>query len=84
MAHVLSIKYDPFDAAFVAWYIGGFGLVGSLAFVFFYSHRRIWAHIERDENGEIKLLLAADANRNQIALNDKFAKIADDLSEKKE
>ena len=84
LAHVLSIKYDPFEAAFIAWYIGGFGLVGALCFVFFYSHRRVWAHIERDENGEIKVMLAADANRNQIALNDKFLKIADDISGKKD
>ncbi len=84
LAHVLSIKYDPYDAAFVAWYIGGFGLVGALAFVFFYSHRRIWAHVERDENGILQVVLAADANRNQIALNDKFMKIADDLKTKEE
>ena len=25
LAHVLSIKYDPYNAAFIAWYIGGFG-----------------------------------------------------------
>jgi cytochrome c biogenesis protein len=81
LAHVLSIKYDPYDAAFVAWYIGGFGLVGALAFVFFFSHRRFWAHVEKDENGNIKVILAADANRNQIALNDKFKRIEDDLIE---
>ncbi len=82
LAHVLSIKYDPYDAAFVAWYIGGFGLVGALSFVFFFSHRRIWAHIEKDENGELQVVLAADANRNQIALNDKFLEIAEDIKSK--
>ena len=46
LAHVLSIKYDPYKASFVAWYIGGFGLVAALGFVFFYSHRRVWARIE--------------------------------------
>lgn len=79
LAHILSIKYDPYEAAFIAWYIGGFGLVGALAFVFFFSHRRIWAHVERDSNGKLQVVLAADANRNQIALNDKFLKIAEDL-----
>ena len=78
-AHVLSIKYDPFDAAFVAWYIGGFGLVGALAYVFFFSHRRLWAHLEKDDDGNLKILIAADANRNEIALKDKFNKIVDDL-----
>ncbi len=82
LAHVLSIKYDPYEAAFIAWYIGGFGLVGALAFVFFVSHRRLWALIERDAEGRIQVVLAADANRNQIALNDKFVKIADDLKAK--
>ncbi|HEV8593690.1 MAG TPA: cytochrome c biogenesis protein ResB, partial [Pyrinomonadaceae bacterium] len=38
-AHVLSIKYDPFNGAFIAWYFGGFGLIGALIFVFFFSHR---------------------------------------------
>ena len=47
IAHVLSIKYDPFNAAFIAWYIGGFGLIGALCFVFFFSHKRIWALIDR-------------------------------------
>ena len=46
LAHVLSIKYDPFSAAFIAWYIGGFGLIGALCFVFFLSHKRIWALID--------------------------------------
>ncbi|MGC2237973.1 MAG: cytochrome c biogenesis protein ResB [Pyrinomonadaceae bacterium] len=53
LAHVLSIKYDPFNSAFVAWYIGGFGLIGALIFVFFFSHKRVWALIERkDESDE--------------------------------
>jgi cytochrome c biogenesis protein len=82
LAHVLSIKYDPYEAAFVAWYIGGFGLVGALAFVFFMSHRRVWALVERDAEGRMQVVLAADANRNQIALNDKFVKMVDDLRAK--
>lgn len=76
IAHVLSIKYDPFNAAFVAWYIGGFGLIGALCFVFFISHRRIWALIDR-ENGEI--VLGGNANRNQFGFEDKFKKIVHDL-----
>ncbi len=84
LAHVLSIKYDPYDAAFIAWYIGGFGLCGALAFVFFFSHRRVWAHVEKDENGDLQVTLAADANRNQIALNDKFLEIAEEIKTKQE
>ena len=44
-AHILSIKYDPYEGAFIAWYVGGFGLIGALIFVFFVSHRRVWARI---------------------------------------
>ena len=76
IAHVLSIKYDPYNAAFIAWYIGGFGLIGALAFVFFISHRRIWALIDR-ENGEIAL--GGNTNRSHLAFEDKFSKIVNDL-----
>lgn len=76
IAHVLSIKYDPYNAAFIAWVIGGFGLIGALAFVFFISHRRVWALID-GENGEIAL--GGNTNRSQPAFEDKFRKIASDL-----
>ena len=79
MAHVLSIKYDPFDASIIAWYFGGFGLVGALMFVFFLSHKRVWAHIEAKEDGTTEVVLSGEANRNQLAFQDKFKTIADDL-----
>ncbi|MEQ1922943.1 MAG: cytochrome c biogenesis protein ResB [Pyrinomonadaceae bacterium] len=82
LAHILSIKYDPFEAAFIAWYIGGFGLIGALAFVFFLSHKRIWAHIEKREDGTTEVVLAGEANRNQLGFSDKFKKIAGDLKRK--
>ncbi len=80
LAHILSIKYDPYSAAFVAWYIGGFGLVGALMFVFFVSHKRVWAAIEEKEEGGAEVVLAGEANRNQLAFGDKFKKVVDDLS----
>ncbi len=79
LAHILSIKYDPFDGAFIAWYFGGFGLCGALAFVFFFSHRRIWAHVATNEDGETEVVLAGDANRNALAFDDKFNMIASEL-----
>ena len=82
MAHVLSIKYDPFDAAFIAWYIGGFGLCGALMFVFFSSHKRVWAHLEYKNDGTVGVVLAGEANRNQMAFSDKFNKIANELRNK--
>jgi len=78
-AHVLAIKYDPFNASIIAWYFGGFGLVGALMFVFFFSHRRIWAQVIKKENGKVEVVLAGDANRNQIPFGDKFKGIADTL-----
>ena len=79
LAHVLSIKYDPYDAAFIAWYIGGFGLCGALLFVFLFSHKRVWAHIETREDGTVEAVLGGDANRNRIAFGDKFKKLTEDI-----
>ncbi|MFN0138533.1 MAG: cytochrome c biogenesis protein ResB [Pyrinomonadaceae bacterium] len=77
LAHVLSIKYDPFSASFVAWYIGGFGLCGALMFVFFFSHKRVWAQIEKMEDGTTEVVLAGDANRNNFGFADTFKRITD-------
>ena len=80
LAHVLSIKYDPYNAAFVAWYIGGFGLIGALCFVFFLSHKRIWAMIEERGENKFEVILGGDANRSQPAFEDKFNKVKDELT----
>lgn len=77
-AHVLSIKYDPYNGAFIAWYFGGFGLMFALIYVFFFSHRRVWAMIE-DIDGTTRLTLAGNTNRNHVAFQEKFAKIAKSL-----
>jgi cytochrome c biogenesis protein len=79
LAHILSIKYDPFNGALIAWYFGGFGLIAALAFVFFVSHKRIWAMIGRRDDGRLEIVLAGEANRNHLGFEDKFRKIADDL-----
>lgn len=78
IAHVLSIKYDPFNAAFIAWYIGGFGLIGALGFVFFISHKRVWAMIDTENN---EIVLGGDANRNDFGFEDKFKKIISHLQD---
>ena len=77
-AHVLSIKYDPYDGAFVGWYLGGFGLMGALAFVFFFSHKRIWANVSGDD-GQASVIIGAEANRNPAGIEAKFVKILDGL-----
>lgn len=82
LAHVLSIKYDPFNAAFIAWYIGGFGLIGALCFVFFIAHKRVWALIEEKEPNRFEVALGGDANRSEQAFEDKFKKIVEDVTGK--
>ena len=76
-AHVLSIKYDPYDGALIAWYFGGFGLIGALGFVFFFSHKRMWALIEK-RDGKTEVTFGGDANRNHLAFEEKFKKIVND------
>jgi cytochrome c biogenesis protein len=75
LAHVLSIKYDPFHASFIAWYIGGFGLMGALVFVFFVSHRRMWALVDETET-----IIGGNTNRNHQGFEDTFNKIKQNLS----
>jgi len=81
LAHVLSIKYDPFDAAFVAWYIGGFGLIGALCFVFFVSHKRIWATIDEKNENSFEVVLGGNTNRNEQGFEDKVNKIVEQLNQ---
>lgn len=71
-AHILSIKYDPYEAAFIAWYIGGFGLMGALCFVFFTSHKRIWVRVEEKDEGSVDVVFAGEANRNKMGFSDLF------------
>lgn len=80
LAHVLSIKYDPFNAAFIAWYIGGFGLIGALCFVFFLSHKRIWAMIDTQNGNEFEVVLGGNTNRNEPGFEDKFKKVSQSIS----
>lgn len=78
-AHVLSIKYDPFNGAFIAWYFGGFGLIAALAFVFFFSHRRIWALVRRTDDGGSEIVIGGDTNRNHAGFEEKFRKVVGDI-----
>jgi cytochrome c biogenesis protein len=79
-SHTLSIKYDPYNGAFIAWYFGGFGLIGALMFVFFISHRRVWALVEDGKSVGIDVTLGGNTNRNQFGFEDKFQKIVARLS----
>ena len=78
-AHVLSIKYDPFNGAFIAWYFGGFGLIAALGFVFFFSHKRLWALVEPKEGGPTTITLGGNTNRNHTGFQEKFTKVVGDI-----
>lgn len=78
-AHVLSIKYDPYSGAFIAWYFGGFGLIGALAFVFLFGHRRVWAIVEPNQLGTYDVTIGGNTNRNHVAFEDKFSKLIDQI-----
>ncbi|MGI9035026.1 MAG: cytochrome c biogenesis protein ResB [Pyrinomonadaceae bacterium] len=80
LAHVLSIKYDPYYGSFLAWSLGGTGLILSLAFVFFVAHQRIWAAIERKEfSGNYEVVLGGNTNRNHFGFEDRFKKLVQSL-----
>lgn len=78
-AHVLSIKYDPYSGAFIAWYIGGFGLMGALSYVFLFSHKRVWAMIEKGEDGDLDITFGGHANRNHAGFEERFARLINDI-----
>ena len=81
LAHVLAIKYDPFDAAFIAWYFGGIGLILALSFVFFVSHQRVWALIEKNETSEnYEIVFGGNTNRNHFGFEDRFKKLVQNLT----
>lgn len=85
LAHVLSIKYDPYNGAFIAWYFGGFGLIFALIFVFFISHKRVWAMIEEMRDPDrFNVVLGGHTNRNHFAFEDKFKKIVARLTDRPE
>lgn len=79
LAHILSIKYDPYDGAFIAWYVGGFGLIGALGFVFFYPHKRAWALVEKHNDNSVEVVLGGEANRNQVAFAEKLDRVAEQI-----
>lgn len=79
LAHVLSIKYDPYYGSIIAWYIGGFGVILMLVLIYFFAHRRIWAAVEQTGEGAYKVTLGGNTNRNHFAFEDRFKKIVAEL-----
>lgn len=79
LAHVLSIKYDPWYGHIIAWYIGGFGVMIMLTLIYFFSHRRIWGVVEKTGEGKFKIHLGGNTNRNHFKFEDQFKNITTEL-----
>lgn len=70
--HVLSVQRDP-GASVV--YVGFASLFLTLVAVFFFSHQRVWAAIEPNEDGTTaKVTFGGHANRSVNAFDEKFRK----------
>jgi cytochrome c biogenesis protein len=71
-SHTLSIQKDP-GATIV--YLG-FGMLGlTLGSVFFFSHERVWAHVEEKESDKFEVVLGGNTNRNHLGFGDRFKKL---------
>jgi cytochrome c biogenesis protein len=71
-AHVLAVQKDPGATVF---YVGSAMLIATLVAVFFFSHQRFWAIVEEREGGTFQVAVGGDANRNQMALEDRFKRL---------
>ena len=77
--HILAIQRDP--GANVV-YVGFVMLFITLVGVFFFSHQRVWAAIEKAADGDFDVTLAGHVNRNQNAFNEKFKGFVKSLRKK--
>jgi cytochrome c biogenesis protein ResB len=79
-AHILSIKYDPFKRCFLSrGILAVSGLFAALGFVFFFSHKRVWALVEPRNEGSTQVILGGNANRNHVGFEERFSRIIADL-----
>ncbi len=74
LQHVLAIQKDPGKIPF---YVGGGMLMLVLCAVFFFSHQRVWAMIEKraDPDQGYAVVLGGNSNRNKLGFEDRFKKL---------
>lgn len=70
--HVLAVQRDPGSTVV---YIGFALLTLTLAGVFGFSHRRVWAAIEQTNEGNIEVTLGGHTNRNPNGFDEQFEKL---------
>jgi len=74
--HILAVQRDPGTNVV---YVGFVMLFITLVAVFFFSHQRIWASIERSDDDKFSVTLGGHVNRNQNAFDEKFKTLVESL-----
>ncbi len=77
--HILSVQRDP--GANVV-YVGFTLLFLTLVAVFFFSHQRVWAVVEKNSENNFTVTLGGHTNRNKVAFGEKFKRFVKVLGEK--
>ena len=80
VAHILSVQKDPgTNVVYV-----GFVLLGlTLSAIFFFSHQRVWAHIEEREDGRFEVVSGGNTNRNKLGFGDRFKRLVQAINDEK-
>ena len=74
--HILSVQRDPGSNVV---YVGFTLLFLTLVAVFFFSHQRVWAVVEKNSDNNFTVTLGGHTTRNQTPFGEKFTRFARDL-----
>lgn len=72
LSHILSIQHDPGKPVV---YLGFTLLILTLCSVFFFSHQRVWAALEEQEQGKFEVTIGGNTNRNKLGFEDRFKRL---------
>ena len=78
--HILSVQRDPGTTVV---YVGFVILFLTLMAVFFFSHQRVWAAIEKTEDDKFDVVLGGNTNRSINAFDEKFKRLINQLEASK-
>lgn len=77
--HILSVQRDPGSNVV---YVGFILLFLTLVSVFFFSHQRVWAAIEKSADGTRTVVFGGNTNRSLNAFDEKFRRFVNSLETK--
>ena len=77
--HILSVQRDPGSDVV---YVGFILLFLTLVSVFFFSHQRVWAAIEKGADGAYNVVFGGNTNRSLNAFDEKFRRFVNSLETK--